>query len=142
MRVCRQTVMSLDEMIDQKKGFSEGVSDEDWAIIGASDSKMQSFAANSINKPGSPTKPVKETVSLKQEKKVASPEPRKQSNKNIESEEDEESDGEDDYDEEGDVDYGSEDEGVRSPSPKKDQAKTLITSIEEKKQAGNEQELQ
>ena len=44
MKVCRQSVMSLDDMIDQKKGFSEGVSDEDWAVIGASEPKMQSLA--------------------------------------------------------------------------------------------------
>ena len=40
MRVCQSSVMSLDEIIDQPKGFSADVSDADWEILGQSEPKV------------------------------------------------------------------------------------------------------
>ena len=85
-------------MIDQKKGFSAGVSDADWAILGEREPKMQSYTQLQQAKGTSPTK----TDKNPQHKQIA---------KQNESESEEESDDYDaEYDDEEDEEYGSEDE--------------------------------
>ena len=92
IKVCRQAVRSLDDMIDDPKGFVQSVSDADWAVLGASEPKLQSFT--NLKKQSYPS-PVPETSKAKA---ITSKSPTKANKKRrVDSEDEEDSEYGDDY---------------------------------------------
>ena len=108
MKVCRQAVRSLDDMIDDPKGFVQSVSDADWAVLGASEPKLQSFTEL---KKQSYLSPIQETSKAKA---FTSKSPSKTNKKRrADSEDEEESEDDEDHGDEYDDEDAqeSEDEG-------------------------------